>query len=71
VQRIYCKDFAVALKKLDVFNKKEMYDSVITEIKICMFYMCMFYDCYLAFLGLGLAFLAKTGWLPWSALRIL
>jgi len=26
----YCKDFAVAIKMLDVFNKKQMHDSVIT-----------------------------------------
>jgi len=26
----YCKDFTVALNMLDVFNKKQMHDSVIT-----------------------------------------
>jgi len=27
----YCKDFTTALKILDAFNKKKMYDSVITR----------------------------------------
>jgi len=26
----YCEDFTVALKMIDVFNKKQMYDSAIT-----------------------------------------
>jgi len=26
----YCKDFAVALKMIDVLNKKQIYDSAIT-----------------------------------------
>jgi len=29
-----CKDFTVALKFLGVFNKKQMYDSVLTEKEI-------------------------------------
>jgi len=30
----YCKDFIAAIKIFNVFNKKQMYDSVFTEKKL-------------------------------------
>jgi len=42
----YCKDFTVVLKIFDVFNKKQMYDSVFTGKEIADKIWIAFYRCF-------------------------
>jgi len=42
----YCKDFTVALKIIDVIDKKQMYDSVITGNKMLLKIAIVLYRCF-------------------------